>query len=108
MPIAEDVVVRPMARPPSPLQARGYPSRAVAAEAAVPGILIRMDAYQSFWENRVEKIESELGTVQLYRGYKDYFTDKNTWFLQRWSSNRMGIILSGLFALLWLLYIFIY
>jgi hypothetical protein len=44
VPMAEAVVVRPIARPPSPLQARGYPSSAVAAEAAVPGILIRMDA----------------------------------------------------------------
>ena len=44
VPMAEDVVVRPMARPPSPLQARGYPSSAVAAEAAVPGMLISIDA----------------------------------------------------------------
>ena len=44
VPMAEAVVVSPMARPPSPLQASGYPSSAVAAEAAVPGILIRMAA----------------------------------------------------------------
>ena len=43
--LADAVVVSPMARPPSPLQARGYPSRAVAAAAAVPGMLIRMEAY---------------------------------------------------------------
>ncbi len=42
VPMADDVVVKPMALPPSPLRARGYPSRAVAAEAAVPGIFIRM------------------------------------------------------------------
>ena len=45
VPIAEAVVVRPMALPASPLQAKGYPSNAVAAAAAVPGMLIRMDAY---------------------------------------------------------------
>ncbi len=45
VPMAEDVVVRPMARPPSPLRASGYPSSAVAAEAAVPGMFIRMEAY---------------------------------------------------------------
>ena len=44
VPMAEAVVVSPMARPPSPLQARGYPSRAVAAAAAVPGMLIKMEA----------------------------------------------------------------
>ena len=42
VPIADAVVVSPRARPACPLQASGYPSKAVAAEAAVPGIFTRI------------------------------------------------------------------
>lgn len=41
-PMNEASVAQPIARPGCPLMAMGYPSRAVAADCGVPGMLMRM------------------------------------------------------------------
>ena len=46
VPIQEEVVATKIARPPFPLFANGNPSKAVAAEAGVPGIFRRIADWQ--------------------------------------------------------------
>ena len=41
-PIVLDTTATPSARPASPFCAKGYPSNVVAAEAEVPGVLIKI------------------------------------------------------------------
>ena len=68
-------------------------------------ILNRLHGYHVYWQTRVRKIEEHFKILKLFTGVKEYFNKKI--FLQRISSNILGIMLSFIFVILWFIILII-